>query len=208
MTARLDSVEPLVDPERLAAWMDAQDLERGAPIDGRAHHDRTLERGVPGHARRASVRVAPAAAHAAVADRARHGARVPVVARVLRSRRGSGAGTDRMLRRSRRAGRALLSDGADRRRRRARADAGAARRRSRRAAGVRATRSSTRSRAFTRSTGRPAVSPTSAGPRAISSARFRAGSDSSSGTRPARCPTSTPRVVGCRRTRRRCNRRP
>jgi aminoglycoside phosphotransferase (APT) family kinase protein len=32
MNARLDLVEPLVDPERLAAWMDAEDLERGAAL--------------------------------------------------------------------------------------------------------------------------------------------------------------------------------
>ncbi len=33
MNARLPFVEMLVDPGRLASWMDAQDLERGAPID-------------------------------------------------------------------------------------------------------------------------------------------------------------------------------
>jgi aminoglycoside phosphotransferase (APT) family kinase protein len=41
MTARLDSMEPLVDPERLAAWMDTEELERGAPL--------TVERITTGH---------------------------------------------------------------------------------------------------------------------------------------------------------------
>jgi aminoglycoside phosphotransferase (APT) family kinase protein len=41
MTARLDSMELLVDPDRLAAWMDSEELERGAPV--------TVERITTGH---------------------------------------------------------------------------------------------------------------------------------------------------------------
>ncbi len=53
MNARLGFVEPLVDPDRLAAWMDTQGLEPGAPIAVDAHHNRTLERGLPRDSRRA-----------------------------------------------------------------------------------------------------------------------------------------------------------
>src|SRR6267154_5287052 len=41
MDARLERMEPLVDPERLATWMDAEGLERGAPL--------TVERITTGH---------------------------------------------------------------------------------------------------------------------------------------------------------------
>ena len=131
-------------------------------VDGRAgtragRADRRRRASRPGTRTRCSgstrgeraLRVAPAAAHAAVADRARHGARVPRAAarsaRRLDARAGAGARADRVLHRRRRDRRALLSDGARRRRRRARVDAGRVRRR-RRARRARArTRSSTRS---------------------------------------------------------------
>src|SRR6476660_656652 len=41
MDARLERMEPLVDPERLSAWMDAEGLESGAPL--------TVERITTGH---------------------------------------------------------------------------------------------------------------------------------------------------------------
>ncbi len=69
------------------------------------------------------------------------------------------------------------------------------------------TRSSTRWPAFTRSTGSTAVSPTSAGPTAISSARSRAGSASWRSTRRVRCPMSTPPAAGSGDTRRPCKHR-
>ena len=64
----------LVDPERLAAWMDTEGLEPGATLRVEritTGHSNEVFRVERGDARRG---VAPAAAHAAVADRARHGA--------------------------------------------------------------------------------------------------------------------------------------
>ena len=74
------STEPLVDENRVAAWMDDAGSRARRAARGRAHHDRSLERGVPRGARRPRRRAAPTTAHTAVADRARHGARVPRVA--------------------------------------------------------------------------------------------------------------------------------
>ena len=78
---------PLVDPDRLRPWLDDAGIEPGAPLavaritTGHSNEVFLVERGdrQPG--------AAPAAAHAAVADRARHGARAPAPDRVRRSRR-------------------------------------------------------------------------------------------------------------------------
>src|SRR5437763_4154503 len=84
---------------------------RGCADHRDAHHHRALERGVPNRARRSRRDPAATAAHAAVADRPRHGARVPGAPGVPRPERMA----RRTLRTGTRANRAVYRRRRDRR---------------------------------------------------------------------------------------------